>query len=143
MTVLQNDLDKYATETVSGYWGITLLPETKNGNNDTVYRAATNGSTDPLQLPMPPVTPTVLPTADQAVTNTKAGDIIAAVGSVAAQVIDGMKSGPTTATPPFNGAANTPIPTTDNGKKTATILWIVGGVVLVATLLYLAFKPIK
>lgn len=117
-----------ASDIVDEYFGIQLLPERLHPET------ASGGSID-IATPTTPITPYKVAAAKP--------DVITAIGTVADTVIEAIKGNAQPAQPIVAPRNNTPTPTTDNGKKTATILWIVGGVVVVATLLYLAFKPRK
>ncbi|MFC4232130.1 hypothetical protein ACFOW1_09525 [Parasediminibacterium paludis] len=122
-------LDKEFVQPVSGYWGIQLVPET------TVFEPISK------TLDTPQMYPSIPQVTDQVSSNSKTNDIVTAIGTVANAVIQATKSNQQVTANTSSLATNTPSPTADNGKKTATILWIVGGVVVVATLLFFALKP--
>lgn len=133
-------LDKDLDQPTAGYWGLAIAPERDGygGYNQNVEEIQpVIASSDVTGQSFAPVLTVIQPDATKPLnTATSTNDVITAVGNVAATVIDAIKGN----TQPIV-ATNNNTPTTDKGKKTATILWIVGGVVVVATLLYLAFKP--
>lgn len=139
-------LDKDFSQPISGYWGLSIAPQDFITEDIEQTVQPVLASTDITGETFAPVVST-LQNTETATTATKTNDVITTVGNVATQVIEAIKqqqatNSATTAT--TNSTNNQQPPTADNSKKTTTIiLYVLGGVVVLGTLLWLAFKPSK